>query len=183
MSGYSFEISYGDGSSASGVVGTDTVSVGSATVSNQAVEVATQVSSEFLSDPDSDGLLGLGFSNVNSVQPTQQKTFFDNIMPQLEDPVFTVYLNISGKGEYEFGNIDTSKYSGDIHYTPVDSSSGYWQFDSTSYQINGQTSQNTNASPAIADTGTSLVLVDDEVLHAYYAQGKTRSPSHCCVHH
>ncbi|GAB7338891.1 hypothetical protein MBLNU457_5573t1 [Dothideomycetes sp. NU457] len=170
MSGYSFEISYGDGSSASGVVGTDTVSVGSATVSNQAVEVATQVSSEFLSDPESDGLLGLGFSNVNSVQPKQQKTFFDNIMPQLEDPVFTVYLNISGKGEYEFGNIDTSKYSGDIHYTPVDSASGYWQFDSTSYQINGVTSQNTNASPAIADTGTSLVLVDDEVLQAYYAK-------------
>lgn len=170
MSGYSFQISYGDGSSASGVVGTNTVAIGSATVTNQAVEVATQVSSEFLSDPESDGLLGLGFSNVNSVQPRQQKTFFANIQSQLEEPVFTVYLNESGKGEYEFGNIDQSKYTGDIHYTDVQSSSGYWQFDSTSFQVNGQTSQNTNGSPAIADTGTSLVLVDDNVLQAYYSQ-------------
>lgn len=65
LQGYSWNIGYQDGSGATGVVGTDTVVVGDTTVHNQAVELATQVSSEFLSD-SSDGLIGLAFSSVNT---------------------------------------------------------------------------------------------------------------------
>ncbi|KAF4549092.1 Aspergillopepsin-1-like protein 1 [Elsinoe fawcettii] len=170
LDGYSFKISYGDGSSASGTVGTDTVSIGKAVVSNQAVELATTASAQFQRDTKTDGLLGLGFSNTNSVRPKQQKTFFDNIKEQLSSPLFTVTLNEAGEGEYEFGKLDQEKYSGEIHYADVDSSRGYWQFTSTSFQIGGKTVQNSAPSPAIADTGTSLCLVDTNVAQAYYAQ-------------
>ena len=65
LSGYEWGISYNDGSGASGTVGTDVVSVGGTSVSGQAVEIATKVSSTFVSDK-SDGLLGLAFSSINT---------------------------------------------------------------------------------------------------------------------
>lgn len=64
-SGYTWDISYADGSGASGVVGTDTVTVGQTTVQGQVVELANKVSSSFVTDA-SDGLLGLSFSSINT---------------------------------------------------------------------------------------------------------------------
>src|SRR6266436_6225517 len=66
LSGYSWNITYGDKSGASGTVGTDVVAVGGTSVSSQAVEIATQVSSEFVSDTANNGLLGLAFSSINT---------------------------------------------------------------------------------------------------------------------
>jgi hypothetical protein len=65
LSGYTWSISYGDGSSASGIVGTDTVTVGGTTVTTQAIELANTISSEFQQDA-ADGLLGLAFSSINT---------------------------------------------------------------------------------------------------------------------
>jgi hypothetical protein len=73
MQGASFSISYGDGSGAAGNVGTDTVNIGGATVTSQAIELATAVSASFVSDTKSNGLVGLAFSKLNTVKPTQQK--------------------------------------------------------------------------------------------------------------
>jgi len=170
IQGASFQITYGDQSGVSGKVGTDTVNIGGATVTSQAVELATQVSQQFVEDTDSDGLVGLAFSSINTVQPNQQKTFFDNVQSSLEQPLFTANLKHATPGKYEFGTIDTSAFSGSLSYVDVDSSSGFWQFPSTSYVINGKTSTNSSASPAIADTGTSLLLADDDVVNAYWGE-------------
>jgi aspergillopepsin I len=92
LSGYTWKISYGDGSSSSGIVYKDTVTIGGVTYAEQAVEAAEKVSSEFVSDTDSDGLLGLAFSTLNSVSPVAQKTFFDNIKANLAQPLFVADL-------------------------------------------------------------------------------------------
>lgn len=64
-----WSITYGDSSYASGTVGFDTVDVGGSTVKKQCVEVATDVSSQFVQDANSDGLLGLAFSTISTVLP------------------------------------------------------------------------------------------------------------------
>ncbi|KAH0842340.1 Aspartic protease pep1 [Fonsecaea pedrosoi] len=187
LSGATWKISYGDGSSASGSVYTDTVNVGGTTVTGQAVEVAKQISSQFQQDANNDGLLGLAFSSINTgqwihepsdvatnvhlVQPQQQTTFFDTAIAQgaLEQNVFTVDLKKGEPGSYDFGFIDNSKYTGDITYTPVDNSQGFWEITGTGYQVGDGEFQSASID-AIADTGTTLLLMDDDIVSAYYDQ-------------
>lgn len=177
--GASWEISYGDGSRADGTVGFDTVSVGTAVVQKQCVELAEDVSGSFTQDVNNDGLVGLGFSVINQVRQQPQKTFFENIMADLDQPVFTADLEENAAGTYEFGAIDSSKYTGDIHYTAVDSSSGYWQFESRTYTVGGSQKECTICNPGIADTGTSIILVDQDVADNFYksVNGATYSSS------
>lgn len=54
-------------------------------------------------------------------------------------------------------------------YTPIDSTGGFWQFNSTTAVINGKTVSRPKNNVAIADTGTTLALVDDTFLKAIYA--------------
>ena len=168
--GGSWDILYGDGSEASGSVGFDTVSVGGAVVEKQCVELAETISQSFTTQVNSDGIMGLGFSNGNQVSPQQQKTFFDNIMDELDQPLFTADLEEDASGTYEFGSIDASKYNGEIHYTPVDSSNGYWQFEAPTFTLGGNQQECQTCSPIIADTGTSLVLLDSDIVETYYNQ-------------
>ncbi|KAG7293695.1 hypothetical protein NEMBOFW57_003751 [Staphylotrichum longicolle] len=167
LQGYSWQILYGDGSSSSGDVYTDTVTVGGLTVTAQAVEVAKKVSSEFSSDSNNDGLLGLGFSSINTVEPVAQKTFFDNANASLDAPVFTADLKANAPGHYNFGYIDPKAYTGNITYTPVDNSGGFWQWTSSGYAVGNGTFK-TTAVQGIADTGTSLFLLPTSVVSAYY---------------
>ena len=166
-----FKISYGDSSYASGGVGKDTVSVGGVEVEDQIFGLPTEVSQSFTDDVDSNGLVGLGFSSINTIKPGPQNTFFDNVVSSLDEPVFSVRLLPDGVGEYEFGTIDHSKYKGTLANVSVDSSNGFWQFGSAQYSVGGGAFNPINDVPeAIADTGTSLMLVSPDVATAYYKQ-------------
>jgi hypothetical protein len=99
----------------------------------------------------------------------QQKTFFDNAKSSLNSPLFAAYLPYNADGAYDFGFIDNSKYTGSIAYASVDSSGGFWEFASTSYKV-GSTTHSMSGYTGIADTGTTLVLMGDSAVDAYYAQ-------------
>jgi aspergillopepsin I len=92
LEGHTWSITYGDGSASRGNVYTDNFTVGGLTVPNQAVQCAQQVSSSFTSETHIDGLVGLGFSTLNTVSPKSQLTFFDNAKSGLDSPVFTADL-------------------------------------------------------------------------------------------
>jgi aspergillopepsin I len=64
--------------------------------------------------------------------------------------------------------IDQSKYNGDLVYTAVDTSQGFWMFTADSYSVGGKAGSGSIS--GIADTGTTLLLLDDSVVTAYYAQ-------------
>ena len=171
MRGATFSIRYGDESGASGNVGTDIVSIGGVSVPNQAVELATAVSASFVEDMQNNGLLGLAFSHINTVQPRPQKTFFDNVMSSLAEPVFTADLRPSEVGAYEFGRIDSSKFTGDMAWIPVNTTEGFWQFPNSGFAVgNSPILTRTATSQAIADTGTTLMLVSPDIVNAYYSQ-------------
>lgn len=180
--GETWKISYGDGSSASGDVGTDTVSIGNVTIKNQAIELAKSLSSAFQQDTG-DGLLGLAWGSINTVTPTAVKTPVENMIAQDDIPssaeLFTAYLGSwrdtadADKGEsfYTFGYIDedTVTTTGqEISYTPVDNSQGFWSVASASYTVGG-TTYTQSGNTAIMDTGTTLALVSDEVCKNVYA--------------
>lgn len=167
-SGYTWDISYGDGSGAKGTVYADKVVVGPVTATSQAVEVATSVSAQFVQDTDNDGLLGLAFSTINTVSPKSQTTFFDTVASTLAKKLFTVDLKAGKAGSYGFGYIDSSKYTGSIAYTAVDSSQGFWGFTAGA---GGPTSASgSSIGSSIADTGTTLMYLPDANVNAYYAK-------------
>ncbi|KAK2674837.1 Aspartic peptidase A1 family [Fusarium oxysporum f. sp. vasinfectum] len=147
MAGAKWTIKYGDGSGASGHVVKDTVSIGGLSVEAQAVQVADKVHESFAQQQDLDGLLGLGFSSINTVTPKKQKTFFEN-----------------AKTEHGTGHT-----RGDITYTTVDSSTGMWTFTSTGFAV-GKGNITKTPITAIADTGTSLMFLPEQVNKAYYSQ-------------
>jgi len=167
-SGYSWKISYGDGSGASGKVYADKVTVGGVTATSQAVEAATSVSAQFSQDVDTDGLLGLAMSTINTVQPQQQKTFFDTVKSQLASPLFAVQLKYHAAGTYDFGYIDKSKYTGPITYVAADDSQGFWGFSASAYSVG--TTTTTKTVSGILDTGTTLIYTDPAIVKAYYAK-------------
>ena len=116
-------------------------------------------------------------SSLNTVTPTQVKTPVENMIAThaISQPLFTARLtsNKNPKEEpfYTFGAIDEEAVratGSTIHYTPVDTSNGFWQFSSTSYTINGKSFVPTNKS-SIADTGTTLALMDDAFVKNVYA--------------
>ncbi|TDZ53936.1 Aspergillopepsin-1 [Colletotrichum trifolii] len=179
-----WKISYGDGSSASGDCGTDNLVIGGLTVENQAIELASQLAPQF-SKGAGDGLLGLGFKSINTVQrdgnfPDPQKTPVDNMIAQEDVPedaqLFTsAFYSERDAGKprsfFTFGWVDTElvKSSGEeIHWADVDNSQGFWMFASESTKVNGK-SVGKEGNKAIADTGTTLALVSDEVCEALYA--------------
>lgn len=152
------------------------------TIKAQSIELAKTLSSQFEQDTG-DGLLGLAWGSINTVTPTAVKTPVENMIAQDDIPadaeLFTAYLGSwrdadeADKGEsfYTFGYIDQDVVAAsgeEISYVPVDNSQGFWQFDSTSFTLNGKTIAR-SGNTAIADTGTTLALVDDATCKAIYA--------------
>lgn len=163
-SGETWSIGYGDGSGASGTVYADTVVVGGATVTSQAVEAATSVSAGFAGGA-SDGLLGLGYESGNTCSPSPCQTFFGNLMSSTDSPLFTADLQTNG-GSYDFGYIDSSKYSGDITYIDVlRENPSYWDFTAGDYSVG---SSSGSVGYAIMDTGTSLWYLPQGAVSDFY---------------
>lgn len=181
--GASWKISYGDGSAASGTVATDNVEIGGLVIKDQTIELAKTLSAQFSSGVG-DGLLGLAFSAINTVTPGPAHTPIENMISQADisasEELFTANLGSwrdasnpdKGESYYTFGYIDQAPLQAagmtEPYYTPVDSSQGFWMFDSTSASVNGTTIPRTG-NTAIADTGTTLALIDDTTCKAIYA--------------
>lgn len=169
VNGETWSVSYGDGSSSSGDIYTDLVSIGALTITTQDVESAENVSPGFTKISASSGLLGLAFKKLNTCSPTLCKTPMNNLASTLTANLFTANLKKGAVGNYNFGYINTTEYTGAITYTPVLPAYGYWTFTASGYQI-GTATFVTLSTTAIADTGTSLLLIPTAVVSAYYAK-------------
>ncbi|XWW96198.1 hypothetical protein V2A60_004171 [Cordyceps javanica] len=183
LPGQTWQISYGDGSSASGDCGSDNVTIGGLTIEGQTVELASELADQF-AQGTGDGLLGLAFPAINTVRkdgrPAPAQTPVANMMTQGDVPktsqLFTsaFYSERDADGPesfYTFGYVDDAlvKASGaaEVAWTSVDSSQGFWMFPSARASVAGKM-LTLAGNTAIADTGTTLALVSDEVCDALY---------------
>lgn len=168
VDGATWKITYGDGTTANGNVGTDIVSVAGIKV-RQTVELPTQASQGFIT-PGIDGLMGLGFRSNNGVRPTPASTLVESMVQQkvIDEPLFAVKLVRGGNGEFAFGFIDTTDYVGDISWTPVDNKKGYWTINSEKARVAGKVVDRAAGNQSMLDTGTTICLLDDALIEAIY---------------
>ncbi|KAF9902846.1 Type I transmembrane sorting receptor [Linnemannia zychae] len=165
-----FQISYGDGSFAKGVIASDIMNVGGVRV-RQTIGLATNESADFAVSK-MDGMFGLAFSSLESVPGV--KTFMENAIKDkvIALPVVSAYLpslrKTGGKGgHYLFGAIDSTKFRGNLTYVPV-TMRGYWQVTVQDVLVNGQSLNST--CQGIIDTGTTLVILDDKTAVAVHSR-------------
>lgn len=164
-----WDIEYGDGSSASGVVGFDQVEIGNMKIQKQAVQLASSINGPQFIQGTADGILGLGFGNLNSVQPKRVQTPLENMITQgiMRESLFTVSFNPQNSF-YSFGFVDEETRAGrDFHYVDVDQSQGYWNFNSRYARIGDKVFRRT-AGMAIADTGSSIILTHPHLVWKLY---------------
>ncbi|MCJ1309949.1 Type I transmembrane sorting receptor [Agyrium rufum] len=168
VNGSTFDIEYGSGF-ASGIVYTDTVGCGGIFSEFQTVEVATEISDNFVTS-ESDGIMGLAFPTGSQVEPKagEVATFMSAVIKDLELAVLTADLRRNASGTYDFGFIDSNKYLGDITYQNVTTNNSYWQVALQGYIINGV--QYEREIQVIMDTGTTLSYLPSGVLDNYFSQ-------------
>ncbi|KAH7930919.1 acid protease [Leucogyrophana mollusca] len=173
--GYDVSVTYGSGSF-SGKEYTDTVTLGTGlTITDQSIGVAT-TSTGF---EGVDGILGIGPLDLTEGTLTNDE---DATIPTVTDNLYsegTIAQAVVGvsfepttseevtNGELTFGGTDSTKYTGDIAYTPLTTTypaSYYWGInESIAYGSTTILSE----TAGIVDTGTTLILLATNAYSQY----------------
>ncbi|KAF7981201.1 hypothetical protein HWV62_34527 [Athelia sp. TMB] len=177
--GKSISVSYGSGSF-SGTEYTDTVTIGSASVSSQSIGVASTATGF----TGVDGIVGFGPVDLTllTVSGTLTvPTFLDNLKSQgtISTEVLGVYFapesgsdTDDANGELTFGGVDSSKYTGSITYTSKSSAGSvgpYWGVEVTTISYGGKSIG--SGLPAIVDTGTTLIYIPSSSYSSFLSSG------------
>ncbi|KAI9326825.1 putative aspartic endopeptidase, partial [Zopfochytrium polystomum] len=105
-----------------------------------------------------DGLLGLAFTSLNVIN---NGNWFDKLGLKGEQNRFGFYLSVSDDGDFgevALGGQDATKFTGPINWHPLVEQL-WWEFDFTAtYKVGGI--KGSVALTAIADTGTTLIILD-----------------------
>jgi Eukaryotic aspartyl protease len=87
----------------------------------------------------------------------------------MKSPDTTLLVRSSDKLGLRAGFIDSAEFKTDPFYTPIIDTSGFWKINSMSAVVAGQVVDR-SGNTAIADTGTTLCLVDKSLCEAIYSQ-------------
>jgi len=165
-----FNISYVDGTGASGDYVTDTLSIGGQTLSDFQFGIGLQSTS-------SEGVLGIGYtSNEIQVNRNQQQAY-PNLPAAMVDAgliqsnAYSLWLNDleASTGQILFGGVNTAKYTGSLETVPIIQEYGaYYEFiiALTDLSISGSGSMSSSSSlpaPVLLDSGSSLLYLPDDL--------------------
>lgn len=155
MAGKSLSVTYGDGSSTSGSVYTDTVSIAGLSATKQTFGVATALSSDFANDPY-DGLMGMGYQSISTLGAPP---LFETLVSQnkVASSKFSFHLADSASELYLGGMNSALFKAGSTKAYPVVSQS-YWLL-ATKANVGGSPVAAVGQFNAIVDTGTSVIVV------------------------
>ncbi|KAG8746040.1 Type I transmembrane sorting receptor [Ceratobasidium sp. 414] len=168
-----FSISYGDGSTSSGPIFTDTVTVAGLTANDQFFSAVTAESDSFAQDP-SDGLMGLAFSSISEMG---KPTFIENLKSAgaIKSSTFAFKLSTSG-AELFIGGTNSELFTGDITFSPLTSN--------TFWLTNGAATAGGSEAYTggmIIDSGTTLVVGPKDSVDSFWqAAGGQQCDSNTC---
>ena len=171
-----FNITYDTGElGASGPIGTETVNIGGATVTDMVVGAATTLFGPGIIDKTYDGTMGLGWKVQNTAESTDgqqdpQPTFMEAIQDQLDEPVFTADFNAQHSESLSFGFVNQSLYTGSLTKLPVDNRSTFWSIDSVTYSSNGKQLGGSKGISILMDTGGVGTTTDPDTARDYWGQ-------------
>ncbi|KAE9374550.1 aspartic proteinase precursor [Stipitochalara longipes BDJ] len=169
-----FNISYVDGSGASGDYVSDTFSIGGTTLDKLQFGIGYTSSS-------SEGILGIGYQ-INEVQVGRAgKAAYNNLPAQLvadgviQSNAFSLWLNDldASTGSILFGGIDTEKFTGTLATLPIQQESGvYAEFliTLTEVTLGNLVIASNQAQAVLLDSGSSLTYLPDAMTEAIYEQ-------------
>lgn len=171
-----FSLLYGDGSTTSGYLGFDTVTIAGAPIQAQSIDVPHVISASLQSNT-MDGILGLGFPSLMDVQDaagvTTPVTAMANqgLIPSAKFGVQLIkdthWTYGGGGGTWTFGGIDSSVISGSINYIPL-TQAKYWMIPLQSVAIGTVYSAVPSINHVIVDSGTTLILLEASTVAAIH---------------
>lgn len=167
-----FNISYVDGSGASGDYVTDTITVGGTTLTDFQFGVGYTSSS-------SQGILGVGYT-ANEVQVGRAgKSPYENLpakmkaMGKINSNAYSLWLNDldSNTGSILFGGVDTEQFEGELKTLPIQAEGSiYAEFliTLTGLYMGDDTVATGQALPVLLDSGSSLTYLPDSMVQTIY---------------
>jgi hypothetical protein len=171
-----FNISYVDGSGASGDYAKDTFSFGGQDLKDMQFGIGyTSTSPE--------GILGIGYT-VNEVQVNRAGGQAYPNLPQLlandkiiNSNAYSLWLNDleASTGSILFGGVDTEKYTGSLQTLPVIAEQGVFAefiIALTGMGVNGKAGSlfDNETVPVLLDSGSSLMYLPDSLVSSIYTQ-------------
>ncbi|KAH9811231.1 aspartic peptidase A1 [Melampsora americana] len=170
-----FKVTYGSGRVA-GNLGTDSVSVGLFTVTDQTIGTCDVVENILRSGLDTSGILGLGWSGIatSGSTPAWQSLFMQDV---LEEPVMGFALKrlinfrpttTAPGGTMTVGGTNKKLYVGEINYIPLSKNQTYWLVPLSAMTVGGTPVEIGQPDVAI-DTGTSLIGAPADALKTIFS--------------
>ncbi|KAI0180035.1 aspartic peptidase domain-containing protein [Hypoxylon sp. FL1284] len=167
-----FNISYVDGSGASGDYVTDTITIGETKLSDFQFGVGYESTSE-------QGILGIGYS-ANEVQVGRAgMDAYDNLpmkmvsSGQISRNAYSLWLNDldASTGSILFGGVDTAQYTGSLQTLPIQSNNGaFAEFlvTLTSLSLGNKNIADNQALAVLFDSGSSLSYLPNSMVEDIY---------------
>ncbi|KAL8292876.1 hypothetical protein RQP46_000570 [Phenoliferia psychrophenolica] len=165
-------ITYGDGSSTSGSVWTDKVSVGGLTALKQTFGAANSLSSDWQDDP-MDGLLGMAYASISQLGAAP---FFQNLIAQQTTAGSQFSFKLaSANSELFLGGMNPSLFkAGSTSWAAVTSQT-YWIIDAKT-SLSSVPVATLGSFSAIIDTGTSVVVAPTASAAMFWATVPNSAP-------
>ncbi|KAH8716893.1 candidapepsin-4 precursor [Phaeosphaeriaceae sp. PMI808] len=175
-----FNISYVDGSGASGDYARDTFQFGGQTLKDMQFGIGYVSTSE-------EGILGIGYT-INEVAVARAGLQpYPNLPQKLVDDgkiktnAYSLWLNDldSSTGSILFGGVDTDKFHGELKTLPIIQQKGAYSEFVIAMTGMGQNGQNTSLFanqnvPVLLDSGSSLMYLPDTVVRSLYQKFKAQ---------
>ena len=177
-----FNVSYEDGSGATGDYATDTVSIGGKSITGLQFGIGYESNS-------AEGILGVGYTADEAQADTARQKSYPNL-PQamangglIQSNAYSLWLNDldANTGSILFGGVDTDKYTGSLQSVPIQKEfDQYAEFLITLTNMgltDGTTNQNLTTdlpTVVILDSGSSLTYLPNDLASAIYSALKVQ---------